>query len=297
MPVLALLVSICVAFIDFSSLCSARSIRVIILAVALLIVYVIVLALYARLDEYNQTIANEHEQTLHDCELRFKELDENYRGLSQILKNWKALNLLVAENVGVLSLAVGGKKAPANQYWPMHDILSKTCQNIYTYLSEIYSSEQIEVTYVVVDAISKSMELIAYDNSKKDDPSIKNQKLPLRADQSTEGKYCFETILLKKDKQDPVIFENEDEIREKFFFKDEETKRTCKYKQYIGIPIYKRKHIPIGLLQIVSFEDGLFGDRAKMIESVWDVLGPYAYNTLVPYEVNCAYTVMRGGGK
>lgn len=142
---------------------------------------------------------------------------------------------------------------------------------------------------------SKGITMIAHSSKYGNTPDVYETPLTYRKNSD-----FYAIKLFKSEKHESTILIDENEINEKFIYKND---NHPKYSQYIAIPIYCNGNEMLSLLQIVAFENAKIGNtKSEITNKINKYIFPYAQLGLMMFKyekglLNCGYIVEKLKGE
>lgn len=288
-------IGIVIGIIDFQDFqWSTQTIRVVVIAIVLVILYIGSVVVYELFDGYMTRITNATKENQQKIISEMKDeigklsnqkeaLQSEKNFYSDALLRIKAIQSQVSGNIEKQIAIHHGSNIDKTEIYSCIQLSTSMCSVVHQVLAKRFGSERdFEVTFVRMVPECTAVEMVGFANFDSTSPSIFCINRPLIRKKGKQKKYCFENILMDNDENDPCILQNKSEIMTSFYFKNDKAKQNCKYEQYIGIPVYlPNSTVSIGVLQVVSFRAGALGSRKAMTELTCDVLTPLAYTSLL----------------
>lgn len=261
---------------------------------ATIVIYIIVQVVYGN---YSQYLANKyhiHEDKLDELREKNEDLRNVYESQNQVFLDIYNLLSNEAKNINLLTHSIVENKQLNANLWSFTQVCEIVCTKCYDVIEQMFArSLDLEISYIQVDRSGETVtgKMIAYYNKNHSLPTIYNYKITINPHKKKKDTYSFECIVNENIQE--LVFYPENEIREKFRFKNKLTKKECKYKQYIAIPIYCDSQKIIGVLQLASFEhDELFGSGKQKNEQLVELIHPFVAILLLADKVSkCIYTI------
>lgn len=138
-------------------------------------------------------------------------------------------------------------------------VVTTVCTNIYNVLGAVYKSEKFTVNiYVRENKDGKEYANMAAHEGQVSDPSVFGQMHLLKKSKNMR----FSDKILYNNKPDRKIFINRQQVARAFG----EEEKSCKYNQYIGIPIRKYGEDNIALIEIVVHNSSIIWNSKEDAE-------------------------------
>lgn len=259
------------------------------------LVYLGCVIYYASFDDYLKDKANIKENTITELNDQIMELnskisekDIEIKGCEEVFSSIQAAIDLSAKNLNILRHDLMDDGQALENVWNFSQICAVICKSTFNVLEKLYNNEQgFEVSYISYKSMPNGdhiSHMLCYETRNNEIPSIADKKIVLPHNvkkKSLRKRYCFERLLFERTNA-PLILLSENEVKANFKFENDEKRDNCKYKQYIGIPICCEAKKPIGLLQIVSFQNNLIaGDKNTVNRTLITLLRPLSYLSLL----------------
>lgn len=265
----------------------------IVLTVFFFVLYISCVIYYAAFDDYIKEKANIRDNTIDELNKQITFLKKEMlsketaiKGCEESFSSIQAAIDLSAKNLNILrhDLMDDGKASEA--IWNFPQMCAVICKSTFDILVKLYGNEQgFEVSYISYKKNGNDghvSHMLCYETRNNEMPSIHDKDIFLPNNvKKISKRYCFERLLHERTNA-PLILLDEEEIKENFKFGNVEKRNSCKYKQYIAIPICCEAKKPIGLLQIATFQNNLIiGDKDTINQNLITLLRPLAYLSLL----------------
>lgn len=176
--------------------------------------------------------------------------------------------------------------------WNFNDACMSICRLVYNSMTTLNNSKRYEVTYVRLiedNTLENQVFINAYANQNSTPPSLYNKKRNI--DDINENSY-HDLYLFKKGSSDIDIIIGKEFIEKKFGYSSKSERNQKKYNQYIGIPVLCDNEKMVGLLEVVSLQNAIFGTTEKEVREVADkYLIPYSNIFLLLHKMEKALLV------
>lgn len=164
--------------------------------------------------------------------------------------------------------------------WNFDSCCKSICRNIYRVLKVVTKKHSYLVNYVKISNLNeREIILNAYANRNGNKPSIFGVA---RSIDDLSGYY--DTLMFKDNKTDIVVVSDKSELNK--MLREGSGKDKDKYEQYIGIPVFSDDVKMIGLLQVFSLTGGNLGEsKQDMVELASKYLMPFVKFFLLSYKI------------
>lgn len=252
------------------------------------VIYVSALILYNMLYNFRKSKYQSEQEKIEKLKNNLAVEQKKAQSCEEILLSMKIILDITAKNINALSHKIKAEQIVTEELWSFRQTCTIICRESYNALKTMYGDHNFEVSYVDIHRAPKELRLTlnSYENRDKEKPSIYEKEilLPKKVKKvRMNQKYCFEKIIYDG-ANEPVCYPTEELIKENFFFKDSEAKENCKYKQYIAIPVFCESKKAIGLMQIVSLDANVMGDRDNLEYLARTLFKPLAYLSLLTHK-------------
>ena len=286
-----------------------RQVLWIIATVALILVYIILVAFYADVDDYVRDETNklneknvELTRRINELKVTLEDKENSIVGYEASLSAIQSSLELSAKNLNILKHDLKADKEAPDTIWSFSQTCAIICKDVFNTLVKMYGHDNsFEVSYIEFsydDECTYSSRMNYYVNRNNEIPTINNKIISLPRNikaKTMKKRYCFERILYEKTNA-PVILLSEEEIKLNFYFSSNDQRENCKYKQYIGIPVCCDSKKPIGLLQIAIFENNIIkGDKDSINQFLISILRPMSYLSLLANKTQDCISILTGG--
>lgn len=157
------------------------------------------------------------------------------------------------------------------------------CEKVLSIVSDLsINGDDFVVSIFQLNPLSKgktkSITMIAHASKFGNTPDIYG--IPLSFRRNSE---FYAVKLFKKNKHEPDVLIDKNEINEKFIYKDENNHPN--YSQYIAMPIHCNGNDMLSLLQIIAFGESKLGDtKSEITRKINKYLLPYIRLGLISYK-------------
>ena len=280
----------------------------IVLSILFFLGYLFFITYFAALDDYKLDKLNSEKDKIEklkfeltDARLKLGEKENAIVGYEYCLSSIQATLEVTAQNINKLRYDLTHDGVSTDTVWDFKQTCALVCRDTYNLLNNVYKNNNFEVSYISFKRNSNgtaSAYMNSYEPKNNEMPSIYQRTIiiPKYATRKEQKKmYCFEKLYLEGTSA-PLILLDEEKVRRNFLFKNEEAKKTCKYKQYIAIPICCQSKKVIGMLQISALENNIIkGDEISIKKFLIAILRPIAYLTLLANKTQDCIDSITGG--
>ena len=167
--------------------------------------------------------------------------------------------------------------------WNFRKECTWICEKVLSIVSDLsINGDDFDVSIFQLNPLSKgkskSITMIAHASKFRNTPDIYGIPLSFRSNSK-----FYAIKLFKKNKHEPDVLIDKNEINEKFTYNDENNHPN--YSQYIAVPIHCNGNDMLSLLQIISFGESKLGNtKIEITQKINKCLLPYTRLGLMSYK-------------